>query len=392
MTRVSGAAAILMLMFSGSVSAESWVQLAKGTTGVVDFYDADSLARNGSNAKIWVLSDHSNDATVPYTRAKRLYLVRCTESTAALGAYLSYGKDGTVLENETVPTNELSFQNVSPGSLGAKIATAACTTDKSVPAVATAPASPRAQTGSGLASRSDPTPSSGQTAPVTSFGVPLWRGLILGMDANAVALLLQTLPEIKQAKVRLKKGKPPEIKIDYNPAGIALFGFRMNLGFDFGATGLRQVSLVSEPVCRDAAFPTRLGNLGEGLAEKYPRKITVVKADGSPSETELAVTDERTLVNVGVRAVTPPSEYAVARADVDYELAKAEKSFSAMSVGMAALQLKFARQNALRACPATDGIMAGVTLVYSSYAESVAHQDSSRARQNEQNRKDREKL
>lgn len=126
MTRLSGLAGAVLVIFGASAHAQSWVKLGEGSTGVVDYYDPESVTRTGAGAKIWVLSDHSSDTTVPYARAKRLYVVRCAESTAALAAYLSYAKDGRVLENESVPEAELSYQNISPGSLGSKIANAAC--------------------------------------------------------------------------------------------------------------------------------------------------------------------------------------------------------------------------------------------------------------------------
>lgn len=278
------------------------------------------------------------------------------------------------------------------GRMVITIATVALLWMASPTATAQTPRQPQPSTGVASGSSAASSTGGGAASPVSSVGVPLWRGLISGMDANAVALQLQKLPEVQQAEVRQKKNKPPEIKIKYFPEGVALFGFKMNLRFKFETSGLEQVYLVSEPVCGDAGFQTRVKSLAAGLGEKYPRAIKVLGTDGAKSENEFAVTDEVTLVLVGLRSAAPPSAYEVAKANLEASLAKARNSYGGMSESYSALLLKFARENALRACPGTEGVMGSVTLAYSSYAKTRAQQDSSRAWEAEQNRRDKDKL
>lgn len=183
---------VIACTVASSASAETWVKLTEGATGFVDYYDQDSIVRVGNNAKIWILSDHSNDPSVPYARAKRMYSVKCDQNVAALAAYLSYRKDRTVLENETIPERELDFQNVSPGSVGGKILAAACS---------------GAATGRSVANLS-PYQVGGQTQTPTATlnvqrGIFLWKNFRVGMSADEAVTALAS--EGATSKVQIDK-------------------------------------------------------------------------------------------------------------------------------------------------------------------------------------------
>lgn len=226
----------------------------------------------------------------------------------------------------------------------------------------------------------------------TAVGVPLWRGLVSGVDAGTLALQLQKFPEIKKADARLKKDKPPELKIKYNPAGITLFNLRMNLDFKFEEGSLSDVILASESVCNDNDYKNNLVELGKGLIGRYPKKLRVVTPDGQESEDQLGFTDGITQVIVTIEATAPPTEYEVADANLDAALARAKGDSGSFSQSLAASRLARTRLYAMAACPGTKGIMGNVSLRYSSLAQSIKERTNSRIQEEERNRQDKSKL
>lgn len=249
---------------------------------------------------------------------------------------------------------------------------------------------------SGLAVARDVQTDNGDTAlssaQIETPSVPLWRGLIAGSDVNAVIAVLQALPEIKEAEARLKKGKPPEIKLKYNSEGLTLFGFRLKLGFNFENSSLSEVFLNSESVCNGVPYENSLTKLFEGLLEKYPKKLKVVNSDGTEAQNSFAFTDGVTQVTLVVRGSMPPSGYDVASANLEATLAEAKQSYDALTKRLHASQLERTRNYALMACPASEGIMRSIALVYSSRAQEVVAQIQDQNRKEEANRRDSEKL
>lgn len=225
-----------------------------------------------------------------------------------------------------------------------------------------------------------------------SPGVPLWRGLMAGSDVNSVVVQLKTLSEIKEAEARLKKGRPPEIKLKYNAEGLTLFGFRFDLSLDFEANSLNKVYLNSASVCDGVPYENSLTKLFEGLLERYPQKLKVVNSDGTESKNNLAFTDGVTQVSLVLRGSMPPSGYDVASANLDASLAEAKQSYDALTKRLRASQLERTRNYALIACPASEGLMRSVSLIYSSRAQDVASQIQDRNRREEANRRDSERL
>lgn len=231
-----------------------------------------------------------------------------------------------------------------------------------------------------------------ETKPDNSSGVLLWQGFTTGMDAESVAALLRGLPEIKSAEYKQKNGRYPEIKIKYQSGGFEIFGFRFKIDFMIDQTGLKQIDLRTGGVCAGQAFESALSDLAKGLGSRYPRSLKLVDSYGAEVKDKMGFTDDVTQVQMDVDGSIPPSEFSVARANLEASLAEAQGSYDAFSKRSAATQLAMTRSIAISACPRSEGEQRNVTLIYTSRAEKIDNQNRAEQIKNEKLLQDKKKL
>lgn len=224
-----------------------------------------------------------------------------------------------------------------------------------------------------------------------SFETPLWRGLLYGMDRNAVAAHLRTLPEVAHVEVRSRRNREPEIVLRYNGDGLSLFGFKLDPSFEFESNALTAVTIRSKAVCTGPSFDESSINLVAGLREKYPRQLRVVDEHGVPEPDKIAFTDGTTQVMVTISISAPPSAREVASANLDAALARSRDQ-SAMYLTLLASRLERERDNALTACPRSEGQKANVILQYNSHTVTLDEMERRRIQEDNQNRRDIDKL
>lgn len=223
-------------------------------------------------------------------------------------------------------------------------------------------------------------------APLT-VGAPLWRGFTAGLDANAVVEQLQKFPEISEAKLKIRKGRFPEIKLKFN-SRFSLFGFQFEPNFIFNEGGLNSINLSSASVCEGERFQNSLNNLVAGLSEKYPKRLTIVNDLGSEVKNQTGFTDDFTQVIMTISYFQPPSAYEVARAKLDASLASAEKRYDAFSKNLNASMMELRRNNAISSCPSVDGNTRSIILTYRSRSESIRNQMQSEKIKEEKQERD----
>lgn len=105
-------------------STQDWVEYARGTNGLVFYYDRSSVARQPSNTNVRVLVDHRNDASSASPYAELMLMLRCDRRDYALMYLARLDSQRRVVSRSLSP--ELEFDSIDPESAQQPLLEALC--------------------------------------------------------------------------------------------------------------------------------------------------------------------------------------------------------------------------------------------------------------------------
>jgi hypothetical protein len=100
------------------------VEYARGTNGLVFYYDRSSVARQPSNTNVRVLVDHRNDASSASPYAELMLMLRCDRRDYALMYLARLDSQRRVVSRSLSP--ELEFDSIDPESAQQPLLEALC--------------------------------------------------------------------------------------------------------------------------------------------------------------------------------------------------------------------------------------------------------------------------
>ena len=110
-----------------TATGANWIQFTESQTGTVSYYyDESSIIRSGSNVSVWGMEDHSRDRTVRERSSTTLWNYNCNDQTFSAVSYVSYDRNGKVIESGTLPESHRQFEPLVPDSVGMALWTALC--------------------------------------------------------------------------------------------------------------------------------------------------------------------------------------------------------------------------------------------------------------------------
>ena len=93
---------------------QDWVEYARGTNGLIFFYDRNSVVTQPSNTNVRVLVDHRSDASSAYPYAELMLMLRCDRRDYAVMYLARLDSQHRVVRHSLSP--ELEFGPIDPDS------------------------------------------------------------------------------------------------------------------------------------------------------------------------------------------------------------------------------------------------------------------------------------
>ena len=232
--------------------------------------------------------------------------------------------------------------------------------------------------GATVAQPSPPTESP-STNTAESSSVPLWGGLRLAMSADEVATVLRSTEGIRRVEVRARANRATTFSIRYADDGISLVGLRHHVTPTMGASGLEAVTLTSTGCL--SLMNSKWQELRRLLAERYtPYEVF---AQRSPTGYVLGASQEFsnsvTHVTATLESIAAP-QYVPAPARTG--------TLGQLAESIAAASADAARER----CPADAGDQGSISITYRSQEAVAAMRDAERVKQEEQRRRDLDRL
>ncbi|MCL4673711.1 MAG: hypothetical protein KJZ64_12425 [Sphingomonadaceae bacterium] len=106
----------------------------------------------------------------------------------------------------------------------------------------------------------------------------LWRDLVAGEAPHIVQKKLESMPEVKRVKTKIREGAVKEQDINMNGQGIPVFEGNFSISTEYSGLSLSKVQLASGEGCANAAFAFAT-KISDQLAEKYPEILNELESE-----------------------------------------------------------------------------------------------------------------